>query len=230
MHECVGAIIIQEESVLPGMRSVDRKLYPKVWDVFGGHVEDGESRRQALEMELGEELGIVLAGAHYLETLRIPSSTEGDHFDAEMYALYAKPSRQRESMGRKLTHALVDVLIERKFSGLIVCVLHANQAGRRFYESIGEQLAGSQFLTNIRSISGIIPVPPNPCRRGNLMLKRSGQHATHVPSRPLWLSSFSSHDRARLQSLCTVRGETLSTSAISGSVRPPKKRSSTTWH
>ena len=68
-------------------------------------------------------------------------------FDAELYAFYVKPGRQRESIGRELTSALVGALIERKFSGLIVGVLEENRPGRRFYESIGGKLVGSQSLT-----------------------------------------------------------------------------------
>jgi hypothetical protein len=57
--ECVGAFIVQQESVLQGKRSADQSSYPAVWDVFGGQVERGESRRRALEGELFEVLGIV---------------------------------------------------------------------------------------------------------------------------------------------------------------------------
>jgi mutator protein MutT len=86
MSECVGAIIIQQGSVLLGKRSANRKFYPNVWDVFGGHVESGESNRQALERELSEELGIVVADAHYIETLRI-QSLEGDHMECRLFAV-----------------------------------------------------------------------------------------------------------------------------------------------
>ena len=87
MRDCVGAIIVRQESVLLGKRSANRTFYPKVWDVFGGHVESGESPRQAVERELTEELGIVLTNAHYLETLRIPISTEGDHIECHLYVV-----------------------------------------------------------------------------------------------------------------------------------------------
>ena len=87
MRECVGAIVIQHEAVLLGKRSANRTVYPKVWDAFGGHVESGESRRQALERELAEELGFVLTDAHYLETLRIPGSTESDDIECHLYVV-----------------------------------------------------------------------------------------------------------------------------------------------
>jgi 8-oxo-dGTP diphosphatase len=86
MHECVGAIIVRQNSVLLGKRSANRKFYPNVWDVFGGHVESGESHRQALERELAEELGIIVAASHYLETLRIPIP-EGGQMECRLYVV-----------------------------------------------------------------------------------------------------------------------------------------------
>jgi 8-oxo-dGTP diphosphatase len=85
MRECVGAIIVQQKSVLLGKRSANRTFYPNVWDVFGGHVESGESHLQALERELVEELGIIPTESRYLETLRIPGSTKEDHMECYLY-------------------------------------------------------------------------------------------------------------------------------------------------
>lgn len=87
MHECVGAVIIQHESVLLGRRSADRTFYPNVWDVFGGHIESGESHQQALERELAEELGIVPTGSRYLETLSVSSTTEDSHIECHLYVV-----------------------------------------------------------------------------------------------------------------------------------------------
>ncbi len=41
-------------------RSPDRRWYPDVWDLPGGHVEEGERPETALCRELSEELGITL--------------------------------------------------------------------------------------------------------------------------------------------------------------------------
>ena len=89
MHECVGAFIIQRESVLLGKRSADRSSYPNVWDVFGGHIEVGELRHQALERELFEELGILPARSRYLETASVPGSTPGAGTTCHFYLVTA---------------------------------------------------------------------------------------------------------------------------------------------
>ena len=40
--------------------------YPGMWDVLGGHVEDGESPRACIVREMKEELGMDLAGFNLL--------------------------------------------------------------------------------------------------------------------------------------------------------------------
>jgi 8-oxo-dGTP diphosphatase len=84
-HECVGAIIVRGESILLGKRSAERSFYPDVWDVFGGHVEAGESYEQTLRRELREELGILPIACQYLETWHEPDRTEGAALACHFY-------------------------------------------------------------------------------------------------------------------------------------------------
>ena len=70
-HQCVGALIVQRENILLGLRSPTRAFYPNVWDIFGGHVEDCEQPEQSLVRELQEELGITPLQWKYIETLRL---------------------------------------------------------------------------------------------------------------------------------------------------------------
>ena len=55
----VFGVLIRGESVLLGKRAATRAYYPGVWDFPGGHVEAGETTKETLVRELGEELGIV---------------------------------------------------------------------------------------------------------------------------------------------------------------------------
>ena len=52
-------MIHRDGRFLLGRRSAQRSYYPGVWDVFGGHVHDGEEPASALARELLEELDIV---------------------------------------------------------------------------------------------------------------------------------------------------------------------------
>ena len=53
----MGALV-DVDRVLLGHRSPFRRSYPNVWDLPGGHVEQGETEVEALIRELSEELGI----------------------------------------------------------------------------------------------------------------------------------------------------------------------------
>ena len=63
----VGGLLVRHGTLLLGKRSPQRTLAPNVWDVFGGHVEPGESAKAALARELDEELGIQATHVSLLE-------------------------------------------------------------------------------------------------------------------------------------------------------------------
>jgi len=97
---------------------------------------DPEQRPQIFVAEdRGEVVGFVSGGKTHQSDLP---------FDAELYALYVKPSHQRRRLGRQLTWALANELMERGFRGLVVGVLQANESGRRFYESLGGEPVGGR--------------------------------------------------------------------------------------
>ena len=52
MRECVAAFIVKDKKILLGKRSAERKFYPDIWDVFGGHLNPGETTEEALRREL----------------------------------------------------------------------------------------------------------------------------------------------------------------------------------
>jgi 8-oxo-dGTP diphosphatase len=57
----VVAFLRDAHRVLLCHRSAQRRCYPDVWDLPGGHVEPGELPAVALARELREELGISIA-------------------------------------------------------------------------------------------------------------------------------------------------------------------------
>lgn len=56
--QIVAALVVRDGWVLLCHRSPERRWYPGVWDLAGGHVEAGESPARALVRELREELGV----------------------------------------------------------------------------------------------------------------------------------------------------------------------------
>jgi mutator protein MutT len=56
--DCVGALIRDErQRVYVQRRTAERRLFPGIWDIVGGHLEAGETPEQALAREVEEETG-----------------------------------------------------------------------------------------------------------------------------------------------------------------------------
>lgn len=69
---CVAGAIVSDGKVLLVRRSPHVRHYPDVWDLFGGHVEAGESLDEALRREAREELGVEVDLFHPLGTVYDP--------------------------------------------------------------------------------------------------------------------------------------------------------------
>ena len=53
----VTGIVKSGDEFLVVKRSENDDKYPRMWEFPGGHVEDGETIKEALERELSEEIG-----------------------------------------------------------------------------------------------------------------------------------------------------------------------------
>lgn len=89
MRICVAAFIVREDKVLLGRRSATRSFYPDVWDVFGGHQTQGESREDALRRELMEELGIIPTSWKFLLSVDEPNPAENGDGQYHFYLVTA---------------------------------------------------------------------------------------------------------------------------------------------
>ena len=67
--ECVAFILIQGNEVLAEKRKLTKKVVPGAVALPGGHMEEGESPKEATVRELQEELSVVPADMTYVCTL-----------------------------------------------------------------------------------------------------------------------------------------------------------------
>ena len=73
-HLVVAGLLVRRDRVLLCHRSSERAWFPDVWDLPGGHVENGETLTGALVRELHEELGIVIVEPAEFDAVRVVTS------------------------------------------------------------------------------------------------------------------------------------------------------------
>jgi 8-oxo-dGTP diphosphatase len=78
MHEVVTAALVREGRVLLVHRSPNRRAYPGVWDLPGGHIEPGETELAALMREMHEELGVHIAAGSATHLCRLDAGHDGE--------------------------------------------------------------------------------------------------------------------------------------------------------
>jgi 8-oxo-dGTP diphosphatase len=80
MIEIAAALLRDSDGrLLLGRRAPHKRSAPGMWDVVGGHIEQGESRDTALVRELREELAIEACDWRWLESWRQPSGEVFHH-------------------------------------------------------------------------------------------------------------------------------------------------------
>ncbi|MBL7177642.1 MAG: NUDIX hydrolase [Desulfobacteraceae bacterium] len=69
MKRGAGGILLKEGKILLGKRASNRKHYPNVWDIIGGHCLPGEELPDTLVRELREEINVTPKAFKYLNVL-----------------------------------------------------------------------------------------------------------------------------------------------------------------
>lgn len=57
-HAIAVAALVRDRRILLVHRNPQRRWYPDCWDLVGGHIESGESPRDAVQRECAEEVGV----------------------------------------------------------------------------------------------------------------------------------------------------------------------------
>ena len=82
------ALVVRAGRVLLGRRTSTIR-FAGMWDAFGGHIETGESPRDALDRELREELGIRVTRAEFLEVYEDIDPTSSETFRHHLFLVTA---------------------------------------------------------------------------------------------------------------------------------------------
>jgi 8-oxo-dGTP diphosphatase len=88
MQDIVGGLLCRGGRILLGKRSAKRAYYPDVWDVPGGHREQGEGLDQALVRELHEEIGVAPTVWRKLAIVHGPDSANKP-YELHLYVVLA---------------------------------------------------------------------------------------------------------------------------------------------
>ena len=97
-----GAILVRDDQVLLGKRFEDRAFYPGVWDVIGGHCEDGESPTDTVLRELQEEIGVRALSLEEIAVVSEPNPSR--HGDGE-YHIFVVTAWEGEPSLSKAEHS-----------------------------------------------------------------------------------------------------------------------------
>jgi 8-oxo-dGTP diphosphatase len=89
--------------MLLAKRAADRAFYPGVWDVVGGHCEDGEAPGDTLVREVREEIGVTPSTFEEIAVLPEPQASE--HGDARYHIFMVTAWGGGEPRLRGLEHS-----------------------------------------------------------------------------------------------------------------------------
>ena len=98
--------------------------FPNHWDLFGGHLEAGESPEQALVREVREEVGVELKHWHFF---RVYHCTEGDVYPNIKHIYWAQihqsPAQLTLNEGQRLMSIGLNELDGFKFANILRGIL-----------------------------------------------------------------------------------------------------------
>jgi ribosomal protein S18 acetylase RimI-like enzyme len=128
-------------------RSAFRKIAS---DTFLDHMVSEESQAEDWkEILAGKDPVIFIAELEEMPVGYAWAQREDDNsveWDAELISLHILPEHKRQGIGRRLFAAAAAQLQERGCKSIYLWVLEENDPARKFYETLGGQLAGKQTI------------------------------------------------------------------------------------
>jgi len=98
--------------------------FPNHWDLFGGHLEPGETPEEALVREVKEELGIELASWQYV---RCYECLQGDVYPNRKYIYRARIDKTVDELalqeGQRLASIEPDQCPDFRFANILATIL-----------------------------------------------------------------------------------------------------------
>ncbi len=139
MRVCAGGLLVRGDEILLARRSEDRKFYPGVWDVIGGHCEGGGAPGDTLVRELEEEVGVKAYAFEEIAVLEEPQPAEHGEARYHMFVVMAWGGGEPRLLGSEhselrwvsLDHALALPLAHPGYAGLFRAVLRRGGARER---------------------------------------------------------------------------------------------------
>ena len=113
-HDVVCGLLVRAGRILLVHRSPTRLWAANCWDAPGGHIEPGESEREALGREMREELGITIRA----EDSRLVGNLTGGDYDARVF-LVGRWSGEIENRARD-EHDEIRWFREQELPGLVL--------------------------------------------------------------------------------------------------------------
>lgn len=103
----------------------------------------GDKRMWVAEAEVGEIVGIALAG---------PARFDDREVNGELWTLYTHPTAARGGVGKALWQAAHDWLKTQGHDGFYVMCMQANPIGLGFYRKMGGTVNPKPFVSNFRGV------------------------------------------------------------------------------
>jgi 8-oxo-dGTP diphosphatase len=131
MRICAAGLLVRGDEMLLAKRSAERAFYPGVWDVIGGHCEDGEAPGDTLVREVTEEIGVIPSAFAELAVLGEPDPATHGEAQYHLFIVTAwvggeprlRGSEHSELRWVTLDHALTLPLAHPEYGGLLRSVL-----------------------------------------------------------------------------------------------------------